>query len=319
MKKIVLTLITVVIVSIGCFSGCLNQQAPHNGQNKVPIAFCSGSPTSGLVPLTVEFIGLGNDPDGYIVSYHWDFNDGSSSDAQNPSHTFTTEGRYVVTFTVTDDNASTGVSTIQIYVTIPTNNPPNATITTNVTHGLAPLTVSFRGSGEDSDGSITSYYWDFGDDTTSTEQNTSHTFRDMGRYNVTLSVVDNQGGVGISTVTISCNPVHNLTQSGIQYICEHYGDANHCIVSEGLSFTFTDDKGQTYTDLPGGTTDILGFIMIGIVSSIQLTDPIRPVINNPLQEFLDANAGLALDSGDVAFLMQHNETSPDQWCYGSIV
>lgn len=310
-------MIASIILSIGCFSGCLNQQQSENGQNKAPIAFCSATQTSGLVPLTVEFVGLGNDPDGSIVSYHWDFNDSFMSDEQNPTHTFTNVGRYVVTFTVTDNKAATGISTIQIFVTTPTNHLPNVSIFANITYGLAPLTVSFKGSGNDSDGYITSYYWTFGDGSTSTSQNISHTFAEQGKYNVTLMVIDNQGGIARRSVDITCNPLHNLTQGGIRYICEQYGDANHCIVSEGLVFTFTDDKDQTYADLPGGTTDILGFIMIGIVHTIQMNEPSRPTISNPLQAFLDANEGLALDASDVAFLLQHDENSTDQWCYDS--
>lgn len=319
MKKIVLVLIASMLLSIECLSGCLNQQQPQEGQNKEPISFCSGTPTNGIVPLMVNFIGLGNDPDGSIISYHWDFNDGSVSDLQNPSHIFTNEGRYTVTLTVTDNNASTGSSTMQIYVTVPTNNPPYATISVNGTYGTAPLTVSFTGSGNDTDGYITSYYWNFSDGSTSTQQNTSHTFTKIGIFNVTLMVTDNQEAIDTCSITIKCTPVHNLTQSGIDYICEHYGDANHCIVSQGLFFTFIDDKNQVYTELPGGTTDVLGFIMIGIVQSIQMTTPSRPTIINPLQAFLDANAGLALDANDVAFLMQHDENSADQWCYYSII
>jgi len=315
MNKIAILLITSMILSIGFSYGCLNQQQPQVAQNKNPVSTCSGTPMNGVAPLTVQFTGMANDPDGIITFYHWDFGDGSVADLQNPSHTFIHEGTYTITFTVTDNNASTGSSTMQISVLLPTNYPPHASISVDRTYGLAPLTVSFNGSGTDADGYITTYSWDFDDGSNSSQQNTKHTFTQNGIYNVTLRVTDNQQAMDISFVTIKCNPAHNLTQNGINYICQQYGNATHCIVSEGLVFNFTDDANQTYTGLPGGTTDILGFIMMGAVQSITMTVPSRQTIHNPLQAFLDVNDDLALDSNDVAYLLQHDENSGDQWCY----
>lgn len=315
MKKIVIMLLASLFLSIGFSSGCLDQQQPIKNQNKNPVPSCSGTPTNGIAPLIINFIGTAYDPDGVITFYHWDFGDGSVADLQNPSHTFLHEGNYTVTFTVTDNNASTASSTMQISVLLPTNYPPNASITVDRTYGIVPLTVSFGGSGTDADGYIISYYWDFGDSSNNSQQNPFHTFSESGIYNVTLIVTDNQGATDGCFITIKCNPPHNLTQNGINYICEQYGDASHCIVSEGLIFNFTDDTNQTYTELPGGTTDILGFIMMGVVQSVTMTLPIRSTIRNPLQEFLEANDGLILDSRDVAFLLQHDENSGDQWCY----
>lgn len=60
----------------------------------------------------VEFIGSGSyDPDGTIVSYHWDFGDGQTSDMMNPTHVYDTPGSYTVTLTVTDDEGATGTDT----------------------------------------------------------------------------------------------------------------------------------------------------------------------------------------------------------------
>jgi PKD repeat protein len=315
MKITALLLGISLVVSIGCIGGCLDQEQPIENQNQNPVASCSGTPTNGAAPLKVIFVGTGYDPDGVITFYHWDFGDGAVADLQNPSHLFLHEGNYTVTLIVTDNNASAGSSTIAISVLRPTNYPPNASMTVDRTYGLVPLTVAFRGSGTDADGIISSYHWDFGDGSNSSQQNTLHTFIQNGIYNVTLIVTDNQGATDGCFITIKCTPVHNLTQKGINYICEQYGDASHCIVSEGLIFNFTEDTNQTYTELPGGTTDILGFIMMGVVESVTMTSPRRSTIDNPLEEFLEANAGFLLDSSDVVFLLQHDESSGDQWCY----
>lgn len=51
------------------------------------------------------------DPDGEIVSYHWDFGDGQTSDIVNPTHVYDTPGNYIVTLTVTDDEGAIGTDT----------------------------------------------------------------------------------------------------------------------------------------------------------------------------------------------------------------
>lgn len=60
------------------------------------------------VDMTCNFNGSGSDSDGYITTYHWDFGDGISSIQQKPLYTYTTEGDYNVTLTVTDDDEATG-------------------------------------------------------------------------------------------------------------------------------------------------------------------------------------------------------------------
>ena len=58
---------------------------------RAPIAVASGTPTTGPVPLTVQFSSAGSrDPDGQAITYAWTFGDGGTSTAANPSHTYTT-------------------------------------------------------------------------------------------------------------------------------------------------------------------------------------------------------------------------------------
>jgi PKD repeat protein len=63
--------------------------------------------------LTVTFTDNSYDPDGFIVSWLWDFGDGNTSTEQNPIHTYIVPGSYTVTLTVTDDDgASSSISKI---------------------------------------------------------------------------------------------------------------------------------------------------------------------------------------------------------------
>jgi PKD repeat protein len=171
--------------------------------NQPPTATASANPTSGLAPLAVSFTGSGSDPDGTIASYAWTFGDGGTSNVQSPAHTYQTAGNFNATLTVTDNNGATGSSSVAISASTAGNQPPTASAAATPTSGKAPLVVAFTGSGTDSDGTIASYAWTFGDGGTSNLQNPSHTYLSPGNYTATVTVTDNGGATGSSTVGIS--------------------------------------------------------------------------------------------------------------------
>jgi PKD repeat protein len=63
--------------------------------------------------------------------------------------------------------------------------------------------VQFNGEGRDDDGAVASYYWEFGDGSTSEEQNPLYTYNEGGTYTVTLTVTDNDGLKGLDEITIT--------------------------------------------------------------------------------------------------------------------
>ncbi len=91
-------------------SGAVNTGQSFTGgtPNQAPTAVANG-PYTGEKGVAVSFSSAGSsDPDGTIVSYAWDFGDGGTSTAANPTHTFATTGTFNVTLTVTDDGGATG-------------------------------------------------------------------------------------------------------------------------------------------------------------------------------------------------------------------
>ncbi len=72
---------------------------------------------------------------------------------------------------------------------------PVADFTANVTAGVAPLVVKFT---DTSIGDLTSWFWDFGDGATSTDQNSVHTYRKPGNYTVNLTVSTAEGPASLS-------------------------------------------------------------------------------------------------------------------------
>ena len=82
--------------------------------NQSPNAVASGTPDA-TTSFQVNFSSAGsNDPDGFITDYDWNFGDGNTSTAQNPSHTYSTGGSYTVTLKVTDNEGAMDTTTIQV-------------------------------------------------------------------------------------------------------------------------------------------------------------------------------------------------------------
>ena len=178
------------------------------GGNQWPVAVAGADVLVGDVPLTVNFDSSGSvDPDGSVTSYLWDFGDGATSTAVNPSHTYTTPGDYVATLTVTDNQGATTSNAVAIAAQ-PPNIDPVAFISADVISGPAPLSVVFSASGSyDPDGSIGNIEFDFGDGSFPYFGSPAfHTFTAEGTYTVTVTVFDGRGGSGTASMVVNVGP-----------------------------------------------------------------------------------------------------------------
>ncbi|MFT7835863.1 PQQ-dependent sugar dehydrogenase [Saccharothrix sp. BKS2] len=85
--------------------------------NRAPTARAAADRTSGSAPLSVTFSSAGSsDPEGGALAHSWNFGDGTTSTAANPSHTYTANGQYSATLTVTDPGGRSGSATVSISV-----------------------------------------------------------------------------------------------------------------------------------------------------------------------------------------------------------
>ncbi|MBC7632322.1 PKD domain-containing protein [Aeromicrobium sp.] len=183
----------------------------------VNVAPANVKPTAAFMSTTdflkVTFDGTGSsDSDGTVASYAWEFGDGSTSTLGSPEHSYTTAGDKTVKLTVTDDDGATDSVTKTVTVTAvpPANVKPTAAFMSTTDF----LKATFDGTGSsDSDGTVASYAWEFGDGGTSTATSPSHTYTTAGDKTVKLTVTDNDGATDsvTKTVTVTAVPAPSAT------------------------------------------------------------------------------------------------------------
>ncbi|MEX2282025.1 MAG: PKD domain-containing protein [Gemmatimonadota bacterium] len=76
----------------------------------------AGGPYAGLKAAAVAFVATASDPDGDVVTYSWDFGDGSTGSGATPTHSYATPGVYTATVTVTDPSAATALATVKTVI-----------------------------------------------------------------------------------------------------------------------------------------------------------------------------------------------------------
>jgi PKD repeat protein len=145
----------------------------------------------GIIPLKADFDSMVTVVGSPVeLLYRWDFGDGEISNLEKPTHIFKKPGIYNVQLTVSDrlHHGSLIATSLKVEALPP---EMKVTLKPNANKGLAPFTVKFNGqvsvAGSPCD---PQYLWDFGDGETSVEQNPIHTYKQDGKYAVTLEVRD---------------------------------------------------------------------------------------------------------------------------------
>ena len=187
-----------------------------------PIAVASVNNEAPLPGNVVIFTAEGShDLQGNIVSYHWAFGDGQTGTGKVAEHTYIQGGYYVVTLTVTDDSGEASQTHLNMNVqpgqsqcgddnsnSCGSDVQPLAIITsqnfscTNAGEVGVPIELDASAS-RPAVGKMVSYYWDFGDGTTGNGAIVTHVYEKPWTYIITLTVVDEGGGIGTAKGPIS--------------------------------------------------------------------------------------------------------------------
>jgi len=203
-------------------SAVLIQNGSLAGIIATPFVNAGKDQTIQLPVNSINLSGIATDTVGKISIYQWTKISGPSAyNIVIPDSAATTvsglaQGVYNFQLTVTDNYGAIGTSTVQITVIAPANIPPTSNAGPNQTVTLPTNSVSLSGSGSDTDGTISSYQWTeiSGPSTynvvSPTSPATNVTGLVHGVYQFQLTVTDNKGAKGTSTVQVQVNAAANL-------------------------------------------------------------------------------------------------------------
>lgn len=170
-----------------------------------------------------------------------------------------------------------------------TSNQPPVSQFSFTTSGL---TANFTDGSTDSDGSIASRSWSFGDGTSSTATNPSKTYSTSGSYTVSLTVVDNQGASNTSSKTVTVSGGTTPPAGELQNGVAKTGLA--ATTGNSVSFTMNVPSGASNLKfvMSGGTGDADMYVRFGSAPTTSTYD-CRPYLtgNNETCTISTAQAG----------------------------
>lgn len=190
--------------AVGAFATTRQTVTVRTTGQPIPVSF-TVSPASPNTGQATTFTASATPATNHrIVSYTWNWGDGTTSQTTAPAiqHTFSNPGQFLVTLTVRDDFGQTSDS--RQVVTVGTGLTAEFIFSTAIAGQDTTFDASrsFTGSGA----TIQLYTWSWGDgssNTNTTSPTTTHKFATTGSFSVTLTVFDSQGRTDTETKTVT--------------------------------------------------------------------------------------------------------------------
>lgn len=279
-----------------------------------PVASFTMDVTEGTAPLTIPFMDTSS---GEISGWSWDFGDGSVSAEQHPVHTFTSEGTFSVSLTISGPG---GENRAESTITVtPAASSPQASFISDVSSGEAPLSITFT---DQSSGEISGWSWDFGDGSTSAMQSPVHTYQDPGTYQVRLTV-QGPGGVHNTESSVSVRSVDSSGEYSVAISPDRYEGPVPLTISFGVETNeeITDyswdfgDKNTSTKKSPVHTYDEPGSYPVTLLvkgqNGVKRADTVIFAKSSESTEKTDLKASFALSSaeGRIPFTIAPLDTS----------
>ncbi|MFK8006955.1 MAG: PKD domain-containing protein [Saprospiraceae bacterium] len=251
---------TVIYNTPGTYSVVLevNNSGFNAMQTEMSYIVIAETPTASFTSMTtggtVDFTNTSTN----ATNYFWTFGDGETSMDENPSHTYTSDGNYIVTLTST--NACGSITTeFEVEIVL----PPVANFSIETNFDCAPATIQFI---NESSPNTTEWFWTFdgGSPNTATVESPAITFNDPGTHTVTLTSSNSAGSSMFSiNITLGGAPIigfgssvddltttfTNQTMDAISFLWD-FGDGNSSIEENPIHIY---DEPRNYTVILSAT------------------------------------------------------------------
>jgi len=158
-----------------------------------PTANFISDTTNGYLPLVISFTDASEIGTYPINQWLWDFGDDSTATGADVEHTYTHEGQYTVTLTVTDEFGLSDTLVMDDYIDALHPIYPVAGFSASVTSGGYPLSVTFTDTSNMGTYEINNWLWDFGNDSTGSGSSVSMSYQRPGEFDVILTITDEYG------------------------------------------------------------------------------------------------------------------------------
>lgn len=220
-----------VFLCVLAFFCCLNTKI----YAQAPVADFSANTTTACAPALITFT---DHSTGSPTAWEWNLGNSTIAINQNPSTSYTTPGTYTVSLKVTN-SSGTNTKTLVNYITI-VPAPIVGFTSTDTAISCAPKAVSFTNTSNPNSTGATTYLWDFGDGSFSSQVNPTHTYTVAGTYNVSLVVTNGAGCTNVFNraqyVRVAPQPTAGFTAI----------NNNSCTAPVTASFTNTSSGAVSY-------------------------------------------------------------------------
>ncbi|UKN01467.1 PKD domain-containing protein [Paracrocinitomix mangrovi] len=312
-----------VIHTVQTTGGCSNSTTMDITVLDVPVT--NFLDLQGCQNAPVSFADQSTIANGAIVSWTWDFGDGSPvMTSQNPTHIFTSDGTFTVNLTVTSEFGCSSSVDIPIVV----HPAPVAAFTAPI--ACPGDTIQFTDLSSISSGSIVNWEWDFDDSTQSFVQHPQHAFQDLvDNFDVSLIVTSNFGCTDTVIQNVQTHPFPTFLYgpnfaAGCQPLEMQFHDSS--IVAGGIITNWEwnfDDGSASFAEDPIHIFDEPGeyYVSLSLTTSDGCTftnDLSYPVVVYPKPEagFSPIHSEVSILEPEVQFIDNSYGTLDWEWYFG---
>jgi PKD repeat protein len=277
---------TLTIIDSTTITGCTSSHT-DTFTLTATVNHCAASFTKTISGLTVSFNNTSLNTNGSSsgLSYAWNFGDGSTSSLKNPVKTYSTYGAKTVILSISDSAQGCNASIVDSFVIAPPAPLCDArfSLAVDTAHPFSFFILNT---------SIilpaSTFFWDFGDGTTSTSATPTHTYSSFGVYLICLTVSDT-----LCTSTF-CDSV-GMDSSGTLFKSGKFGFRvlDYTTMSTtGIKNTNHDLSNVTVYPNPGSSDIHLDFLTKeSSLVTIELTDLAgKTILNNTIQSKAGENS-----------------------------